>query len=292
MLTSAEKARAQRLERLRSSIERGLEQPGAALDTLIAELPMGELHPDLWEGTHAAAARDGKEAVLNDAYEKLTAERRLKQFPANERASLLMHAADFSLGILGDAPGAERFLWRVLEAVPDHADAFDRLERKFQGARDKVKLGELYAAVAVKPSRTPSALARNAQEVVSLLTTETPLPDDACRKLFVLLPENHALLGVLETHLRKTRRFGLTCELLEAGVSGNPADVIDLRRRLVELYTGDAKTPEKAISHVEVLLKQDPSDSQARAAADRLLRVRDVASRAAAALQEARRNLR
>ena len=68
--------------------------------------------------------------------------------------------------------------------------------------------------------------------------------------------------------------------------------MLERRRQLIRLYLGEAGMPDKAIGHVEVLLSQDPTDSQARAAAERLLRDPQVASRAAAALHEARRNAR
>jgi hypothetical protein len=100
------------------------------------------------------------------------------------------------------------------------------------------------------------------------------------------------LLGALEAHCRKTSRLGLACELFEQSISakGLPeVKVVELHRRLIELYMGEVGTPEEAISHVEVLLARDPNDAQARPAAERLIPNRKVASRAAAALQQARR---
>jgi tetratricopeptide (TPR) repeat protein len=295
MSLPVDKARAQRLERLQADVDVCLDHPDAALETLMLELQIGELHPESWEGLHAAAARDGKEAELAKAYEKITAERRLRQLTPEHRASVLMHAADYSRGILGDAAAAERNLWRILEVAPDHAGAFARLERGLNATRDRVRLGELYALVAVRPPKPPTELAQAACNVISVLPSQSPLPDEACRKLLVLLPANQSLLGVLEAHCRKTGRFALTCVLLEESLTSDlvsEAEVLERRRRLIDLYLGDAKAPERAISHVEALLEQDPSDAQARSAADRLLRVPQVASRAAAAQLAARRNLR
>ena len=295
MSATADKARVQRLQRLQSSLTHGLEHPEAALETLMLELQAGELCPESWEGLHAAAARDGKEAELTAAYGKVTLDRRLTQLTLPERTSVLLHAADFFQGIRGDAVGAEGFLWRILESVTDHADAFARLERRYSAANDKLRLVELYALVAPKPPRRPGELATEVLDIVSVLPSQTPLSDEACRKLLLLLPESPTLLGVLEKHCRKTGRLELACELIEASLEGTPtakATMIERRRRLIELYLGDAKTPEKAISHVEQLLEQDPSDAQARAAAEHLLGDRQVASRAAAALQTARRQLR
>ena len=295
MSATADKARAQRLQRLKSSLGNCLEHPEAALETLMLELQIGELQPESWEGLHAAAVRDGKEPELAAAYGKVTVSRRLKQLTPPERASVLLHAADFFQGIRGDGAGAEGFLWRILESVPDHADAFARLERRCSAANDRVRLAELYALVAATPPRTPGELATAALDIISMLPSQSPLSDEACRKLLVLLPESQTLLGVLEKHCRNTGRFDLACELLEASLEGNPVSkvkMIERRRHLIELYMGDAKTPEKAISHIEHLLDQEPSDAQARAAAEHLLRDHKVASRAAAALLAARRQLR
>ncbi len=295
MSATAEKARAQRLERLQLSVDRYLEHADAALEILMSELQTGELHPESWEGLHAAAARDGKEPELTRAYEKITLDRRLKQLNPEERGSVLLHAADFFQGIVGDGTAAEGFLWRVLESVSDHRDAFARLERRFSEAEDRVRLAELYALVAANPPKPAGALAKAAIDVVSLLPSRSPLSDEACQRLLVLLPVCQALLGVLETHCRNTGRFGLACALLEKSLDGShlpKAEVVERRRRLIELYIGDAKAPEKALTHIETLLNQEPTDSQARAAAERLLRYPQVCSQAAAALQAARQNAR
>jgi tetratricopeptide (TPR) repeat protein len=295
MSATADKARTQRLQRLQSSLDHCLEHPEAALETLMMELQIGELRPESWEGLHAASARDGKETELAAAYGKVTVNRRLKQLTPPERTSVLLHAANFFQGIRGDGAGAEGFLWRILESVSDHADAFARLERRLSAANDSVRLAELYALVAAKPPRTPGELATAALDIISMLPSQSPLSDEACRKLLVLLPESQTLLGVLERHCRNTGRFELACELLEASLEGNPVSkvkMIERRHRLIELYMGEAKTPEKAISHVEYVLDQDPSDAQARAAAEHLLGDRRVSTRAAAALQAARRQLR
>ncbi len=295
MSATAEKARAQRLERLEANLGRELEHPDAALETLMLELRAGELHVEAWARLHAAAARDGKEAELAELYQKVTAHHRLKQLTPPERASLLLHAADFYQGILGDGDAAEGFLWRLLEEVPEHLEAFTRLERRFTGPKERVRLAELYALVASQPPKPAAALATAALDVISLLPSQSPLPEEACRKLLALLPASQALLGVLERHCRRTDRYGLACELLELSLDGASvpkAEINERRRRLIDLYIGEAKTPEKAIGHVEDLLQQDPADELVRAAAEKLLRVRQVDSRAAAALQAARRQLR
>jgi hypothetical protein len=258
----------------------------------MSELRVGEARPELWEKLHAAAARDGKELDLANAYRKIAIDRRLKQLSPQVHAEVLMHAADFFQGVLGDGKAAEAFLQSVLEVAPGHPEAYKRLERRFETARNELGLVELYATVASSPPKPPDELARRAIKIVALLPAKTPLSDDACKALLALVPASPSLLSVLEAHCRNTGRFGLAAALLEQAIEkhGLPdAVVVEQRRRLIELYLGDAKTPEKAIGHVEELLTRDKFDTEARAAAEDLLSKREVASRAAAALQRARR---
>jgi len=292
MSDPTEKARSLRLERLQSMLDKQLSQPPAALEALMSELRIGEAQPQLWEGLHAAAARDGKEQDLAAAYRKFATDRRLKQLPPAVQAEVLMHAADFFQGVLGDPQGSEGFLRNVLEVASDQLEAFKRLERKYESSSDDLKLVELYALVAATPPKPADEMARRAINIIALLSAKAPLSDDACKKLLAFVPASSSLLSILEAHCQKTDRVTLACALLEQGIAGPglpEARIIDHRRRLIELYLGPAKTPEKAMPHVEDLLARDSTDARARAAANTLLSVREVASRAAAAIQRARR---
>lgn len=292
MPDNADKARTIRIVRLRAMLEKHLDHAPAALETLISELKIGEAPPELWERLHAAAVRDDQELELAEAYRKIAVDRRLKQLPLAAGIELLMHAADFSQGVLNDLDGAEGFLRSVIESCPDHAEAFARLERTLETAGDKLRLVELYAAVAATPPRQPDDLARRAVNEIAQLSAKTPLPDEACKRLLSLVPASAAILDVLEAHCQKTGRAGLACALIEDAIAGHGLSemrVLEQRRRLIDLYLGDAAAPEKTIAHIEDLLLRDPHDEQARNAAGRLLSNREVASRAAAALQKARR---
>lgn len=295
MAALGDKTRALRLERLGAMLDRALENPAAALESLCAELKAGEAQPALWESLHAAAARDGKEQELKAAYGLVTSERRLAQLTAAAQADLLAHAADFHLGILGDAGAAEAFLFRVQRASPGHPETFARLERRLETANDARKLVELYAIAASADPRGASALIGKIVNKIVPLPANQPLPEEACKRVHALAANHPILFDVVEAHCRKGKRFDLACSLIERTLAEDAlpkAIAIAERRRLVELYTGDAGKPASAIGHVEELLNEDPTDDVARAAAERLLSNRDVAARAAAALQKARRQLR
>jgi len=295
MSATVDKVRALRLQRLRSMLEERLENPSAALEALVSELVAGEAHTSSWEGLHAAAARDGLEQALAGAYQKLTTERRLQQLEPRARVDVLMHAADFHQGVLGDAATTETLLERVLEIVPDHREAFARLERRFESTDNPRGLIRLYAIVAASDPRSKSDLVSKAVNKIVPLPAKAPLSEDTCKRLMALVPSHPILLGVLEAHCRKTSRIELACSLIEQAILVPDAPkptLLEQRQLLVKLYTGEGGKPAGAISHVEALLEENPLDATARAAAERLLSTREVAARAAAALQKARRQMR
>jgi hypothetical protein len=128
--------------------------------------------------------------------------------------------------------------------------------------------------------------------VIVRLPGSSPISEEACLKLVALTHVSSGLLEVIWSHCKKTSRFDLACKVLEKALETVPlpkSDELEQRRRLVELYVGDAAMPEKAIDHVEALLRTNAGDKTARDAAQRLLSSREVGSRAAAALQQARR---
>lgn len=292
---SASDPRAQRLARLEKALQGPLERPEPLLQTLLSELERGTHRRELWERLHAAADREGKEIELAAAYEKFTVERRLRLLPRADRVVVLMHAADFFQGVVGDAESAERLLWRALEVMPDNEEALARLERRCVASKSRVRRVQLYALVAHDPPRPASVIAKAALDIISVLPSKSVVPDDACRKLLALQPANASLLGVLEKHCCLTGRWSLACEILERSLEiapGAEREASGRRSRLVSMYLGAAGTPDLAMPHVEALLQRDPCNESARSAAEQLLRVPKVSSRAAAALHAARQRVR
>jgi len=295
MSASAEKARALRLGRLKSMVEARLDNPQAALEALLTEMRTGESQAGLWEALHGAALRDSKEADLSAAYQKVVQERRLQQFEQPAQVEILMHAADYFQGVMGDGATAEGFLERVLLLAPDHAEAFGRLERRVLAANDPRRLIEFLALAASGQPKSTGELLTKAINLIVPLPAVVVLSELACQRLVKHAATHPAILEALDVHCRKTKRFELLCALIEQALvepALPKATAIDQRRRAIELYTGDANNPAAAIAHVEELLQNDSNDSIARAGAERLLSVREVAPRAAAALQNARRQAR
>lgn len=295
MSETAEKARALRLQRLTATLQNRLENPMAAFEVLLTELTLGEQQTALWEALHAAAMRDGMEEALANAYVKTASGRRMQQLDREAQAAVLLHAADYYQGVLGDPATAENFLERIQHIVPGHPEAFARLERRLGNSGDPRRLIELYGiAASGNPAAANDLLSKALNKIIPLPAT-SPLSDDVCKQLASLAATYPSIIDTLDAHCRKTKRFALACALIEQALSDPnlPQNIaVKFRRRVVELYTGEAEAPAQAISHVEALIELDPTDQVARDAADRLLRVREVAGRAAAALQKARRQSR
>lgn len=276
-------------------LEQRLDNCAAALEFLISEILAKAPQVELWEKLHGAADRDQMEIELAAAYANVTSARRMQQLEPWAQAEVLMHAADFHQGVVGDSEGAQVFLERVQQVVPGHAESFSRLERRFESQGDQRSLVQLYARAGAADPKLGDTLASKVLNKIVPLPATLPLSEEACKHVVALAKTHHALFDVLDAHCRKTKRFTLACELIELALGDPnlpPALALKLRRRLVELLTGEASAPAKAIVHVEALLNQDPHDEVARKGAEKLLSSRDVAPRAAAALQTARRNTR
>jgi hypothetical protein len=273
-------------------LDNNLADAAAAIEILVTEAESGEPRPELWEQLHAAAARDEMLIELGSAYEQLLRGRRLRPLPPPMQAEALMHGADFLQGILGDADGAAAFLRQVLAVVPDHADAFNRLERYLTATKQDRPLAELYANVVGNRSDPPVLLVGRALGVIERLPPDPGLSLDLCKMMVRAADANARVIPVLEAHCRNGSRFREAAAILELFLeqsAQSPADLFEPRRRLLALYMNEVKTPEAAMPHIEEILRIEPGQAEACKAAERLLTFPEVASRAATALRESRR---
>jgi hypothetical protein len=128
--------------------------------------------------------------------------------------------------------------------------------------------------------------------LIAVLRREESLPMETCERLVRVAGKNAGVVTALETHCTSRGRPRDAAALIELAISTGALvdrDVMALRRKLLALSMGDAKSPEKAIQQVEEILRVDPGNADARKAADKLLTVSTVAARATAALHAARK---
>ncbi|NRA33299.1 MAG: hypothetical protein HRU17_08155 [Polyangiaceae bacterium] len=292
-----DKARTLRLQRLEKMLETKLEPPAAALEIILSEMKIGQADSALWERLHAAAARDGSdvEARLGAAYRQVIQQRRLRDLELDDQVMVLIRAADYLLGMLGDTDGAAVALTRVLEVRPTHEEAFLRIETRLKAGGDSLTIAEFYAKVVSAQKPPLPALVRKALNCVARLPGSKPLSAAACEGLLTLLPTELIVVTMLDAHCKKTQRVALACSLQETALESYElpdSAVLTVQKNLIETYQALSDTPEKAIDHVETLLLADPANKTWRKAAEKLLSNRGVASRAAAALSQARRDSR
>jgi hypothetical protein len=289
---AAEKSRDLRVARLKVSLAQKVANPMAVIDQLMAEVSDGDPQHDLWEQFHAAALRDHCEAAVADAYKRAIVGVRMKRLSPESQAGVLMNGANFYQGILGDMNGASEMLAKVVAVSPANDDAFSRLEKKLERDNDDRKLVELYATVVGHSSRKPEVLAQQALLRLVRLTPATPIADDACRTLVGLVSANPKILDVVEQHCRATKRPMLGGEVVEKALAedhvASDAVTKQRRQRAVDLFI-EANAGTRAMDHIEKLLEWDFNDPVALRGCERLMSNRDVSSRAAAALQKARR---
>jgi hypothetical protein len=241
MVDTAEKARALRLQRLDTMLDTRLEHPAAALEVLISELKLGHVEPERWEKFHAAALRDGVEQDVAAAYRGVSVKHRLQKLPASAAGDLLVHAADFFQGVLGDVDTSVTLLHTVLEMVPGHRDAFARLERRFLEPRDNLRLLDIYALVAATPPVSADHLAHSVVNAIAVLPARSPLPDETCRRLVALVPAGIGVLDALWGHWEDgSRRAGVRAGRTVLERLSCRSRRAELRRNLAELYVGEA----------------------------------------------------
>ena len=273
-----------------------LDDPRLALDVLLRDGEEAKAHPELWTGLHEAAVRDDRVLELASAYEEIHKRRDLANVPIENQVILLFNAGVFFAAILGDDEAAHNLLSRVITLDPNHAEAFEILERRRKIANDNPGLADLYATVAAakQDRNVQTQLMRKAMTIVEALPTgELERAIKVLEKLCAIEPANAWYRAALETRYTRARRFRDLAALLERAltVTKGEHERHALQVRLIQLYLGDAATPDKAIDHVEELLRRDPHDEAGTKGCDALLKHPSVAKRAAEALQDRRRRL-
>jgi tetratricopeptide (TPR) repeat protein len=232
-------------------------------------------------------------AELAFAYESLTQEKRVKALPPSVAGEFMFHAAEFFGDCFGDDYGAIKFLERTLELMPSHDGAFDRLEAKFVETGDHRKLADLYTAMAqVRPRAEQAQLLKRAAQVLARMSSEGDRVSELLLQVLRLDAGDEEARLMLEQIYTDSGKIREIVRILEQGllVTDPPPGMLaalHMRTRLIELYTNELGELERSTPHIEALLAIDPKHQLGRAVAEKLLEVKGVAARAAAALSEA-----
>lgn len=300
-----------RIDTLGATLKQKLDNEIAVLEVLVGALAKGQSHPELWSLLHEAALRDDRLAELAFAYERMSQDRRakggagatktasasqemrpaLKTLVPTAQAEALMHAAVFFEDVFGDSEGALGYLEKVVALAPGNAAAFARLEHVLAARGEGLRLSELYAATAaLRTDRQEQLrLLRRAIEICDGFSGEEERTLKLCQQILRIDPGDTAARDSLEARFMDAGRFSDVVKLLEQGLLGEQPEeqATRVRARLIDLYVGELHELERAMPHVEEVLKRDPAHLKARGAGVQLLAHKATAARAAAALEGA-----
>jgi Tfp pilus assembly protein PilF len=280
-----------RMDTLATALQQKLENEAAILDLLVSALARGQSNEAMWEQLHDAALRDDRVAELAFAYDKFSKDKRLRSLNPGAQTVFLLHAGSFFAEVFGDIDGAEPYLDRAFSLSPGDAAVFEKLTAVLSGKGANARLGEVYALAAAQRTDRAEQL-RMLHEAAVLLAGDEDRVAKVHLEVLKIDPTDATSRRALEECYERGGKLGELAKLLEQALPGYaaPADLDALRAlrvRLISLYAGGIGEVERALPHVEELLKIDPAHPAARAIAVELLGHKGVAARAAAALSGA-----
>ncbi|HLK39512.1 MAG TPA: tetratricopeptide repeat protein, partial [Polyangiaceae bacterium] len=274
------------------SFETKIDNEEQLVDAMLASLARGTLPADAWDRLHAAAQRDGRSSELAFAFESASQSKRLKTVQPPLAAEFLFQAGRYFGDVFGDAAAAVNYLERALALAPSHAGAFGLLERVFEKTQQPRKLADLYAATAQHRPRIDQApLLRRAAELLVQAGGADDKIIDLLQQVLRLEPGDEKNRARLEGLYVKANRLRDVVRLNEQALAADPPPDDDTRKlllgRVVELYGDKLHEPERAMPHIEQLLALEPTHETARRVAQKLVVIKGLAGRAAAALATA-----
>lgn len=281
-----------RFDTLAAFLEQKLDREPAVLDLLLTAELKGQGKPELWPLLHEAAQRDGRLSELGAAYERVAKDKKIKSLPPAGQAEVLINGALFFADVQSDPDKAIDFFEKVIAVVPEHPLAFERLEKLLMDQDELGKLCDLYLAVA------PTRPDKSAQ--LELLRMGIDLSagvgdDDRAGKLYQQVlkiePGDAAARNELEEIFVRSGRFADAVALLEQAFVSEPAlsesEALAMRGRAIRLYLNELKQADKALVHLEELLRVNPADDGALYLTQQMLSNRNLAPRAASLLADA-----
>jgi golgin subfamily B member 1 len=277
---------ARRLElelRLSTVHERKLGSFSNALDVMLRAVREAPERVDLWERADLLAMEAGRPTDLGDAYREVLRQK----MAADLEVELCERASRLHEDRLGDPIGATPYLERILTLRPGTEAAFRRLKDILTAAERWGELESLYER-AVGASEDPGRQVEMLAEVA--LVCEEIIEDAAkamrhYERILALDPYHETAIRALDrlyTRSGKDRELAALLERrLETAVGD---DSLDLKLRLARLQLS-LHEPDKAMAHVEDVLRERVNDPDARQLAERLLEIGTLRVRAARVLE-------
>jgi tetratricopeptide (TPR) repeat protein len=286
--------RLQLYQRLAEVHESKLDSDGAALDVMLKAVAEYPERLELWNRVEGLAAAAGRPTDLSETFREVLR----NKLPAGIEMELCERAARLHEDKLGDPIGATPYLERVLELDPSNERAFARLKDILTGAERWSELEALYDRASV----ATDDLQRRADmliEVALICEEIIDAPDKAItyyERILELEPHHEAAIAALDRLYAQRGRHEDLAELLERRLdTAQDQEVMELRLRLARIQLQQLHQPERALAHVERVLRERPNDYTGRELGEQLLEIGSLRGRAAVMLEavyEARGEIR
>jgi tetratricopeptide (TPR) repeat protein len=269
--------------RLADVNEHKLGAHGSALDVVLAAVREFPSELSLWERAEALSGAAGRPTDLAETMREVL---RGKHDAALE-CELSERAARLHEDKLGDPIGATPYLERVLSLSPGNEAAFQRLKDILTAAERWGELEALYD----RASRATDDVARRIDMLVEValiceeITEDAPKATNYYERILEIDPVHDAAIRALDRLYLKQGKNRELAALLERRLETAVGDeAFELKLRLAKLQL-ELHQPDKAIGHVEDVLRERLGDYEARELAERMLAIGELRPRAARALE-------
>ncbi len=270
--------------------EKKLSSPSAAFDVVLSALTEFASEMVLWDRALELSVRAGRPTDLAEAYRShiITSDPETRSLDRDVELELCDRAASLHDEQLGDSDGALPYLKRILAMSPNNEKAFERLKSILTTAERWGELEELFDQAA--QSAEESAQKISLLNEVALIAEEViGMPQKAIayhERILEIDPFYVSSLDALEKLYEDEERFGELAALLERRLeTAVDEEAIDIRLYLGRLYLEQLLVPDRALSHIEEILRSRHDDGDARELAERMLDIGSLKLRTAVLLE-------
>ena len=296
LLKDAKEA-SERLElygRLADVHEQKLGAAGTALDVVLKAVAEFPQEIELWDRADSLATMAGRPTDLAEAFrEALRGE-----LPGEVESELCERAAGLHEDKLGDPIGATPYLEKVLQLNPSNEHAFARLKDILTAAERWGELESLYdrASAATEDTSRKIDMLVEVALVCEEIIEDQQKATGYYERILELDPVHDTTVRALDRLYASQERHKDLASLLERRLETAVGDdLLELKLRLGKIQLEQLHEPEKAIVHVEDVLRERIGDYEARELAEKMLEIGSLRARAARMLEavyEARDEMR
>jgi tetratricopeptide (TPR) repeat protein len=287
--TAASKGDRVRLYERLADVAKNLGDNGKAFDVMVRAADEFPVELALWDRLSVLAAKTDRSTEFVAAIARAVPPTGATGLPGVVERDLAERAATLYDEKLGEIDRARPYLERILLSEPGNARAFARLKQILTTREKWTDLEELYErviAVAETPDRKAELLgeiALVAEEILADRKRATRLYE----RILEIDPAHAHALRALDALYVSEASWEKLAALLEAQLAaGAGGDPLPLKLRIGKLLFEKLDSPERALDQLEVVLREDSGNREARELVERCLAMPQLRARAAAVLEQ------